>query len=453
MKKIYLSQKLKQYKVLSRRVQFLLKSADQEAVIQLQKLRQILKRLILELRFAYSRVELKKILGAAALVFGLSFTNQVSGQWFLDPVENPFGLVSTYEIAIPRTADLDDDGDLDLLVGEYYGAMLYFENTGSANNPAFTAPQVNPFGLDSTYEFAIPAFVDLDNDGDIDLMVSEYYGNQQYFENVGTASEPAFANPVQNPFGITIVEGYTTVPAFADLDDDGDYDLLVGTYTIEIDSNGYYLGEIGLFRYYENIGSATDPNFANPIDNPFNLDPEEIPALTLGDIDGDGDLDIIASIGEIAMSYFENIGSASEADFAAIQENPFGLTGYDALAPEFADLDNDGDLDLLAGGYDYGYYSASILYYENVNTEPTGIKDLDKNASVQLYPNPVRDVLRIDTDKEITRIEMVDILGKIVLRSENPNSTISVSDLSQGLYTVRVTFADGNYTVKKILKE
>ena len=453
MKKIYLSLKFKQFKVLSRRVQFLLKRTDQEAVNQLQKLKEKIKKLILELRFAYSKVELTKILGAAALLFGLSFTNQVSAQWFLDPVENPFGLVSTYEIGLSRTADLDNDGDLDLLVGEYYGVMQYFENTGTASDPAFAAPQANPFGLDSTYYFALPAFADLDNDGDIDLIVGEYYGNLQYFENVGTASVPAFANPVQNPFGITIPDSTLSAPDFADLDNDGDFDLLVGSYVIEQDSSGDY--QAGFFLYYENIGTATEPDFASPVENPFNLDPDDLPIFTLGDLDGDGDLDIMSAIDGDFISYFENIGSASVPDFATVQEDPFGLIGYEVLAPEFADMDDDGDLDLLLSGYnEYSYdYSAPFFYYENVNTEPTGIKDLDDNVSLELYPNPVKDILRIDTDQDIERIEMVDILGKMVLRIENPTSSISVSDLSSGMYAVKVTFPDGNYVIKKVLKE
>ncbi|RLD22162.1 MAG: hypothetical protein DRI54_08595 [Bacteroidetes bacterium] len=445
MKKIYLARKFKQFKTLSRRVQFLLKSTDQETIAQLQKLKEKLKKLILELRFAYSRVELKKILGAAALVFGLSFSNQVSGQWFSDPVENPFGLVPVSYFTSPRTADLDDDGDLDLLTGADYGIMQYYENTGTTSNPAFAAPQANPFGLDSTYRFALPAFADLDNDGDIDLMVGEYYGNLQYFENVGTASEPAFANPVQNPFGITRDSTFSA-PEFADLDNDGDFDLLVSGYYEESD-NSYN----SAFKYYENIGSASEPNFANPVENPFNLDLLVVTLFTLGDLDEDGDFDIMSGwVG--AMSYYENIGSASEPNFAVVQDDPFGLTDFDfmqPMAPEFADLDNDGDLDLLAGRY--GVFTDGILYYENI--EPTGIKDLDQDVSLQLYPNPAKDILRIDTDQEIESIEMVDILGKMVLRSENSNSTISVSDLSPGLYTVRVTFSDGNYTIKKILKE
>ena len=57
-------------------------------------------------------------------------------------------------------------------------------------------------------------------------------------------------------------------PEFADIDNDGDLDYLSGEYTYSIGYGvGYGLG----FHFQENIGSATNPNFANPIINPFGL--------------------------------------------------------------------------------------------------------------------------------------------------------------------------------------
>jgi hypothetical protein len=146
-----------------------------------------------------------------------------------------------YGVPAPTFADLDADGDFDLLVGDYYADFQYFENTGTANAPAFAASVQNPFGLQgisSAYYFSLPTFVDLDDDGDMDVMVGGYYPTLYYFENTGTANAPAFAAQVQNPFGLSLPY-YNIYPASADLDDDGDMDLLVGEY-------------YGDFRYFEN---------------------------------------------------------------------------------------------------------------------------------------------------------------------------------------------------------
>ena len=86
------------------------------------------------------------------------------------------------------------------------GTCEQVQNTGTNTAPAFAAPVNNPFGITATYQYAFPSFTDLDNDGDYDLAVGEYYGAIQYFENTGTAMAPAFAAPVSNPFGLNASE-------------------------------------------------------------------------------------------------------------------------------------------------------------------------------------------------------------------------------------------------------
>lgn len=461
MKKISYSRKLKQFKILSRRVQFLLKKTDEDSVFQLQKLKNKLNSLLLELKFAYSRLELKRILGAAVLVFGLSFSNQAKAQYFDTPVENPFGLVSTNVLAAGTFADLDDDGDFDLLVGESYGAMQYFENTGTATNPAFADPILNPFGIDSIDYYAFPSFVDIDNDGDLDLFTGssywdyinyEYANSLHFFENIGTASEPEFASQVENPYGLDSLERLPFA-SFVDLDNDGDFDILVGASQYNYYGPDDYLG---VLQYFENTGSATEPAFEAPLENPFGLTSTLLLATpTFADLDGDSDFDLLVGEYYGAMHYFENTGTATSPQFATPLVNPFGLDSVIQVAlPLFIDLDDDGDFDLLVGeGYDYySYdYGAPMQYFENINT--VGIVSLDKKTDFNLYPNPVRDLLTIDTELAIDRIEIIDVLGKTSMRLINPSNRFSVGDLKSGLYTVKVFFHDGDYATKKILKE
>jgi len=451
MKKFYYSRKLKELKVLSRRVRFLLNATDQEAHFKLQKLRLKIAKLLSDLRFYYSSFHLKRILGAAVLVFSLSFSKDTNAQWFVAPVENPFGLSGVNSLALPAAADLDNDGDLDLLVGEYYGVLQYFENTGSASDPSFASPLQNPFNLVSAYYYAVPAFADLDNDGDLDLLINEYYGVFQYFENIGSASAPDFDVASTNPFGLDS-SIYLVSPVFVDLDNDGDFDILGGSYVYYGYSNG------GIIKYYENIGTASSPSFADPVENPFSfVNPDADGGFifpSLGDLDDDGDLDLLTNSYN-GVFYYENTGSASTPEFASAVQNPFNLSSdVYKIAPMLIDLDDDGDLDLLFGGYSEEYsYTANFQYFENIGSEPLGINKIENASEISLYPNPVNELLTINTKKAIDRVELIDVLGKTSMHFLNGSNQLSVGDVSPGMYTLKISFSDGSFAIKKILKE
>ena len=68
---------------------------------------------------------------------------------------------------------------------------------------SFNPLQTNPFGLATDYDIKAPCLVDIDNDGDQDLFaISQYGAILYYWENIGTASAPAYGSMQQNPFGI-----------------------------------------------------------------------------------------------------------------------------------------------------------------------------------------------------------------------------------------------------------
>jgi hypothetical protein len=161
---------------------------------------------------------------------------------FAAPQTNPFGLADIGSHAMPEFADLDADGDLDLVMGRSDGNLLVFLNTGTTAAPAFAAPVTNPFGLVDV-DAIEPDPADLDGDGDVDLLVGGVAG-LVFFENTGTSAAPAFAAPVANPFGL-VDGGSVPAPDAADLDGDGDLDVLVGDYT-------------GRISWFENV--AIDPD-------------------------------------------------------------------------------------------------------------------------------------------------------------------------------------------------
>jgi hypothetical protein len=247
--------------------------------------------------------------------------------------------------------DLDGDGDLDVIVGEQGGAFLYFRNTGTAIAPALVAAtgSENPLNGMSVSGDARPALVDLDGDGDLDLVAGASNGTFYYFRNTGTATAPAFASITggSNPLnGLDV--GDDSTPAFGDLDGDGDLDLVSGE-----------LG--GAFFYFRNTGTAVNPAFTPITDasNPLNgqdVGSNSNPAL--GDLDGDGDLDLVAGDSTGAFSLFENTVTATSPAFVARTGSANPLSGFSATlrsAPALGDFDGDGDLDLVSGRDDGGF--------------------------------------------------------------------------------------------------
>jgi Ca2+-binding RTX toxin-like protein len=266
---------------------------------------------------------------------------------------NPFNGFSLSSYSAPAFADLDGDGDLDAVSGEHYGRLYYFQNTGSASSPGFSGAANSINTVDIGYR-STAAFADLDGDGDLDALVGEYYGQLRYFENTGTAAAAVFTarTGTANPFdGVDV--GYRSRAAFADLDGDGDLDAVIG--------DGY-----GRLNYFENTGTASAPVFidrsgaANPFDG-VRAGWGSAPAFA--DVDGDGDLDALVGAFHGQLLYFENTGAAVAPVFIGRSgaANPFnGISVGNDSSPAFADLDGDGDPDLLIGEK-YG----SLHYYQN----------------------------------------------------------------------------------------
>ena len=287
---------------------------------------------------------------------------------FAPAQNNPFGFTDVAYDSSPAFADLDGDGDQDAFVGDLYGYITYFQNTGTASSPSFTALPDNfgltDFGFTDNFDFtdirySSPAFADLDGDGDQDAFVGNESGNIVYFQNTGTASSPSFTRLPDN-FGLTNVGNYLSSPAFADLDGDGDLDAFVGN-------------DSGNIAYFQNNGTASIPDFAPSENNPFgftNVGNRNTPAFA--DLDGDGDQD--AFVGNLSgnIVYFQNTGTASSPSFTRLPDNPFGFTnvGSNNSSPAFADLDNDGDQDAFVG-----YELGGIAYFRNgpANTAPTDL--------------------------------------------------------------------------------
>jgi hypothetical protein len=190
------------------------------------------------------------------LLVGRSPGNNPTNLYFLENNSGAFGVVSAAPLDLPddmdnwdaystspAVADLNGDGLVDVILSttdtSSINTIQYFQNTGTASAPVFTDQSTDLGLVLPAGNYAYPTFVDIDADGDFDAFVGNELGDLYFFRNTGTATAPAFAAPVEEPFGLTGVTAGPAIPAFMDIDADGDFDLFVG------DANGD-------FWYFEN---------------------------------------------------------------------------------------------------------------------------------------------------------------------------------------------------------
>ena len=142
--------------------------------------------------------------------------------------------LDVYGAPTPNMADFDGDGDLDLITGEFLDRMMWFENTGTRTQPEFATGRflVNEEDtLRMDLEMIIPVAVDWDQDGDVDLVVGDEDGRVALVENTGETSDhmPVFKAPVYFQQQADHLKfGALSTPVGVDWDGDGDEDLIAG---------------------------------------------------------------------------------------------------------------------------------------------------------------------------------------------------------------------------------
>lgn len=287
-----------------------------------------------------------------------------------------------------QAADIDGDGYMDAISANMgVGTITWFKNTDGQGN--FGEPRIIGENIEYVQSISV---VDIDGDGDMDVVSSSDENNfATWYKNIdgqgNFVAQPPFSTDFISPVTVTA----------DDLDGDGDMDVIVFDFSMGM-------------RWFENLDGLGSFGSAQTIDGLISYT-ESIHTV---DIDGDGDKDIInASYEDYLFVWYENLdGQGNFGGRNIIEENVTTPT-----AIYFADLDGDGDMDILgsSAGED------SVMWYENTdglgnfgprntitNTSPSpwNIKTLDVDQDGDM------DVFVVDySDGTVSWYENTDGLG------------------------------------------
>jgi hypothetical protein len=306
--------------------------------------------------------------------------------------------------------DANGDGIKDLILSDIdYPSVILLTNGGN-NNSALMVAQTTQFPNTThpvnLYSMPTMSYVDVDFDGTKELIASP--SDPSLNKSQDKESIWLYKQNSDNQFDIIthsflqnemIDIGSGAIPVLYDWNEDGKLDLFIANYG-SYDSSSYHYGLQSFFSssisYYQNIGSDHQAVFRLITDDFGNLKKYGLTALypAFGDFNNDGKIDLLCGSSNQNLIFFENISTSTETAFACPVFNYLNINVGEYATPQYFDLDNDGNPDLLIGNRrgTISYYRQDISHpipsFKLITDQLGGVDVRDENLSYFGYATP-----------------------------------------------------------------